>query len=173
MSRQSAVGVYEDMSKAEEAIRELDRSGFPIEQVSIIARSLEGEKEIHGFVSAGGLAGKVASVGAWVGGLFTLLVGAAFFWVPGSGPLVVAGPLAAAMLGRLEGGSTGAAGGELLAPMVEWGVSRYHIVRYAELVKGGKYLVVAHGDPAEVARACDILHCGEPEEVEVHTGEES
>ena len=44
------------------------------------------------------------SLGAFWGGLWGLLVGAAFFWVPGVGPLLVAGPVAAWIIGDLEGG---------------------------------------------------------------------
>jgi hypothetical protein len=46
-----------------------------------------------------------------------LLVGAAFVWVPGFGPLLVAGLLTAAILGGVEGVVAGAAGGGLLSAL--------------------------------------------------------
>jgi hypothetical protein len=95
MSDQSVIGVYDTMSKAEEVIGALNSGGFPIKQVSITAQNLESEKEIHGFVTAGDVAKSGAGTGAWLGGLFGLLAGAAFIWVPGFGPLIVAGSLAA------------------------------------------------------------------------------
>ncbi len=82
MSNQSVVGVYDDMPKAEEAVRMLDKGGFPIKQVSIVAQDLESEKEVHGYVTAGDVAKSGAGTGAWVGGLFGLLVGAANVNVP-------------------------------------------------------------------------------------------
>ena len=157
MSEQSVIGVYETMSKAEEAIGALGRSGFPITQVSITAQNLESEKEIHGYVTAGDVAKTGASTGAWVGGLFGVLMGAAFIWVPVFGPLMVAGPLAVALLGGLEGAAAGAAGGGLLGALAGWGVSKQHILKYEEHLKGGKYLVIAHGTADEVARAHNIL----------------
>jgi hypothetical protein len=35
MSDQGVIGMYDSMSKAEETVYTLDRSGFPIKQVSI------------------------------------------------------------------------------------------------------------------------------------------
>jgi len=173
MSEQSVVGVYPTMSEAEEAVRMLDRGGFPIQQVSIVAQNLESEKEVHGYVTVGDIAKSGAGTGAWVGGLFGLLIGAAFIWVPGFGPLVVAGPLAAMLLGGIEGLVAGAAGGGLLGALVGWGVSKEHILKYEERLKGGKYLVIAHGSAEEVAKAHNILEGSGATELNVHTAEAS
>ncbi|MEJ2151145.1 MAG: 2-oxobutyrate oxidase, partial [Chloroflexota bacterium] len=106
--------------------------------------------------------------GAWVGGLFGLLIGAAFIWVPGFGPLLVAGPLAAMLLGGVGGAFVGAAGGGLLGVLVGWGVSKQHILKYEEKVKSGKYLLIAHGDADMVSKARDILESTDAEELAVH-----
>jgi hypothetical protein len=106
--------------------------------------------------------------GAWVGGLFGLLAGAAFIWVPGFGPLIVAGSLAAVLIGGAEGVAVGAAGGGLLGALAGWGVSRQHIIKYEEHLKGGKYLVIAHGSAEEAARAHNILQTTGAAEVTRH-----
>lgn len=157
MSEQSVIGVYHTMSEAEEAVRMLDKGGFPIKQVSIVAQDMESEKEVHGYVTAGDVAKSGAGTGAWVGGFFGLLVGAAFIWVPGFGPLLVAGPFAVMLLGGIEGAIAGATGGGLLGALVGWGVSKEHILKYEEKLKGGKYLLMAHGSAEEVTRAHNIL----------------
>jgi hypothetical protein len=153
----SVIGVYENMAAAEEAVRQLDKGGFPIKQISIIGQDLQSEKEVHGFITTGDVAKSGAGTGAWMGGLFGLLIGAAFIWVPGFGPLMAAGPFAAALLGGIEGAVAGAAGGGLLGTLAGWGVSKQHIVKYEEHLKGGKYLVIAHGSQAEVEKAKNIL----------------
>ena len=172
MSDQSVIGVYDSMTNAEDAVRMLDKGGFPIKQVSIVAQDLESEKAVHGYVTAGDVAKSGAGVGAWVGGLFGLLIGAAFIWVPGFGPLLVAGPFAAMLLGGIEGAIAGAAGGGLLGALVGWGVSKEHILKYAEELKGGKYLLIAHGSAGEVARAHNILQGSGATELNVHSGAE-
>ena len=47
MPEQSVIGIYDTMSKAEQAVRQLDREGFPIQQVSIIGHDSERELEEH------------------------------------------------------------------------------------------------------------------------------
>lgn len=157
MAQQSIIGVYDTLGQAEDAVRTLDRAGFPIRQVSILARDLTSERQVNGFLTAGDVATEGAGTGAWLGGLFGLLVGAAFIWVPGFGPLIVAGPLAAAIAGGVEGAVVGAAGGGLLGALVGWGVSRDHVLKYEERLRGGQYLVVAHGSTNDVVRAGEIL----------------
>jgi hypothetical protein len=168
MNEQSVIGVYDSMPKAEDAVRALGTGGYPIQQISVVAQDLQSEKQVHGFVTAGDLAKGGAATGAWVGGLFGLLIGAAFIWVPGFGPLLVAGPLAAMLLGGIEGVLAGAAGGGLLGALVGWGVSDKHILKYEEHIKGGKYLVIAHGTSDQITTARDILHHTEAEEVNLH-----
>ena len=138
MTDQSVVGVYETMAKAEDAVRMLNQGRFPIRQVSIIAQSLESEREVHGYVTGGDVARSGAGTGAWVGGLFGLLIGAAFIWVPGFGPLLVAGPVASMLLGGIEGALAGAAGGGILGFLAGLGISRKHILKYRGKAQGGQ-----------------------------------
>ncbi len=165
----SAVGVYDRMSGAEEAVRGLGRSGFPRTQISVVARDLESEKEVHGYITAGDVAESGAARGAWFSGLFGLLVGAAFVWAPDFGPLLVVGPLAATLLSGIEGALAGATGGGLLGALVGWGVSMQDILRYEEQVRQGEYLVIAHGSAEEVAQAHDILKGTAAAELDVHS----
>jgi hypothetical protein len=168
MSEESVVGIYGTMSGAEQAVRELGRAGVPLHRISIVAQNLESEKEIHGYVNAGDIAKGGAGTGAWVGGLFGVLMGVAFLWVPGFGPLLVAGPLSAALLGGVEGAAIGAAGGGLLGGLIGWGVSRKHILKYEEHLRGGKYLLLVHGSHEEVQRAHDVLQGTGATQLDLH-----
>jgi hypothetical protein len=164
----SAVGVYTSMDAAEDAVRQLGQGGFPIQHVSIIARDLGSESKVHGFVTSCDVAKSSARTGAWVGGIFGLLAGAAFLWVPGVGPLVVAGSLASALLGGVEGAVAGAATTGVLGWLFSLGIGKQHILKYEQSVKAGKYLVVAHGSPDDVAKAKQILSGTKPAELNVH-----
>jgi uncharacterized membrane protein len=157
MDQQSVIHIYPSLEEAEAAVKHLSDSKFPINQISIVTQNIETTKQVHGFITAGDVAARGASSGAWMGGLFGLLVGAAFIWVPGFGPLFVAGPFAAALLGGAEGIVAGAAGGGLLGALFGWGISKEHILKYEEVIKGGKYLVIANGDETQVSQARTIL----------------
>jgi hypothetical protein len=164
----SVVAVYAHIDQAEEAVRKLGVGGFPIQHVSIIAQNLGTEKKIHGFVTSCDVAKSTARTGAWVGGIFGLLVGAAFLWVPGVGPLIVAGSLASSLLGGVEGAVAGAAFSGLLGWLASLGISKQHILKYEQQVKAGKYLVIAHGSADEVAKAKTVLAATAPAELNTH-----
>jgi hypothetical protein len=51
VSEQGVIGIYDSMSKAEEAVYKLDRGGFPIKQVSIVAQNLQSERRVNGYVT--------------------------------------------------------------------------------------------------------------------------
>ena len=158
MSQQSSVvGVYEKLSAAEAAVKKLDEGKFPIQQISVVAKDIQDEKKVHGYVTACDVSKSGAKTGAWMGGLFGALVGAAFIWVPGVGLAVVAGSLSAALLGGVEGALAGSAMGGILSGLAAWGISKQHILKYEESVKAGSYLLVAHGSPDEVALAQNLL----------------
>jgi uncharacterized membrane protein len=157
MSEQSVVGVYRTMDEAEEAARALDRAKFPVNQISIVTKDISSEKKVHGYVTACDVSKSGAKQGAWLGGIFGLLVGAAFMWVPGVGPVVVAGSLAAALAGGVEGALAGSALGGILSGLAAWGISKQHILKYEEVVRAGKFLLVAHGSPADVEKARGVL----------------
>jgi hypothetical protein len=164
----SVVAVFHHIDEAEAAVQELGKGGFPIQHVSIIAKNLGTEKKVHGFVTSCDVAKSAAKTGAWVGGIFGLLVGAAFVWVPGVGPLIVAGSLSSALLGGLEGAVTGAALTGMLGWLSALGISKEHILKYEESVKAGHYLVIAHGTPQDAAKAKAILQGSKPVAVTTH-----
>jgi hypothetical protein len=80
------------MGEAEEAVTALLDSGVPAGQISIVGQDLPSETQVHGFVQTADVAKSGAGAGAWVGGLFGILSGAALLFVPGVGP--VPGPAA-------------------------------------------------------------------------------
>ena len=59
MSEQGVIGIYDSMSKAEEAVYMLDRGGFPTKQASIVAQNLQSGRRVNGYVtvSDGGRSG--------------------------------------------------------------------------------------------------------------------
>lgn len=160
--------VYPSIEVAEEAVKLLEENHFPVERVSILAQDLSSEKKVHGYVKAGDIAKSGATIGGWVGGLFGILVGAAFIWVPGFGPLIVAGPLSAALLGGLEGVVAGSIAGATLGFLSGLGIEKKHILKFEEHLKAGKYLLVVQGSQEEIERIKKILDDTHPVEIQVH-----
>ena len=149
----AVIAVFPDLAAAEQAVIALAKKDFPVDRISIVGKDMESEIRISGFVTTGDVAGPSAATGAWVGGLFGVLSGAAMLFIPGIGPLVVLGPLAAAAVGAAEGALLGGAVGALLGHFV----AKKHLPKYEELVRTGHYLLVVHGTEEEVARAQRLL----------------
>ena len=104
MSDTSAViAIYDTHTTADNAVKELQKSGFDMKKLSIVGKDYQTDEQVVGFYNAGDRMKYWGKLGAFWGGLFGLLVGAAFFWVPGIGPMVVAGPLTAWIVAGLEG----------------------------------------------------------------------
>jgi len=51
VSEQGVIGIYDSMSKAEEAVYMLDRGGFPTKQASIVAQNLQSGRRVNGYVT--------------------------------------------------------------------------------------------------------------------------
>ena len=162
------IAVYPDHASAEAAVKRLLKEGFDMKEVSIVGRDFQVEEEPIGFVSARDFIGTGAGTGAWVGGLFGLLIGAAFLVLPGVGPVIVAGPLSAALLGGLEGALAGAALGALSGALVGLGIPKNQALKYEAQVKAGKFLVLVRGTPEQIERARAVLSTGKQEDVEVY-----
>ena len=171
MAERSVVGIYDTMAQAEEAVHTLDQAGFPVKHVSVVTQNLASDKATHGYITPGDdLTPHGAATGAWVGGLCGVLIGSAFLWVPGFGPLLVVGRLAALLLAGVEGAMMGAATGSLLGALVNWGIEEEQILDYEQQVQGGKHLVIAYGTAEAVAQAHAILQGTAAGALRVHAG---
>ena len=149
----AVIGVFADLDSAQAAVERLAEAGFPIDHISVVGQDLQSETRFNGYVTTGDIAGPSAATGAWVGGLFGLLVGSALLFPPAAGPLIVLGPLAAAASGAVQGAVV--AGG--IGAIVGHFVAKRHIPKYERLVRAGSYLVVVHGTEQDVARAQQVL----------------
>ena len=158
MSEKNAVvAIYDTHSQAEEALKELQRSGFDMKKLSIVGKDYHTEEHVVGYYNTGDRAKYWGKLGAFWGGLWGLLIGAAFFWIPGIGPVLVAGPLVAWIVAALEGAVIGGGLSALGAALFSIGIPRNSVLEYETSIEAGNFLLVAHGTEAEVAHAREIL----------------
>lgn len=159
-----AVGVFSSYSEAEGALNELKNSGYPMNQVSVVARDAEKNDSIAGAdlsdkvgnkADEGATSGAIA--GGTVGGLTGLLVGIGALAIPGIGPVMTAGALGTALATALSGGAIGAAAGGLLGALVGLGIPEERAKAYNDRVSHGDYLVMVEGSQDEIDRAQTIL----------------
>ena len=159
MTRENAIiAVYETHTQAEDTIKELQRSGFDMHKLSILGKGYHSEEYPIGFYTTGDRMKTWGGVGAFWGGLWGLLFGAAFFWIPGIGPIAAAGPIVHLLAGALEGAALVGGLSALGAALASLGVPRKSVVKYETELKADKYLVIAHGNEKETERAREIMN---------------
>jgi uncharacterized membrane protein len=167
----TAVAVFHSHEAAEKAIRELEKSGFDMKTLSIVGKDYHTEEHVVGYYNAGDRMLYWGQLGAFWGGFWGLLLGSAFFWVPGVGQVLVAGPMVLWIVGALEEAVVVGGLSALGAALFSIGIPNDSVVQYETAVKNGKLVLVAHGTPEDVERARKILDQSHAESTTVHAGQ--
>ena len=155
--------LYDTYSDAERAVTRLEGAGVPHSDISIVAnnsdnwygsRSGKVDRDRDGVDDRAEGAGTGAGIGAGLGGAAGLLAGLGLLAIPGLGPLVAAGWLAATAVGAAAGAATGG----IVGALTEAGVSKEDASRYAEGVRRGGTLVTARVPDQDRARLDALLN---------------
>ncbi len=156
----SCIAIFNTHVEAEQAVKDLQKADFDMKKLSIVGKGYHTEEEPLGYYTVGDRVMFWGKQGAFWGGLWGLLLGAGFFWIPAFGPLVVAGPISVALIGALEGAVLTGGMTALGAAIYSIGVPRESVIKYEMAIKSDKFLLIVHGTQAEVERARDILKTG-------------
>jgi uncharacterized membrane protein len=156
MMAEVIVAVFDDLDKARLAVEALLDARFTKNDISVVVsdanrKYLEKYSELPAplqEVTTG------AAGGAFLGGLTGLLTGLLALLVPGVGPVIAVGPIAAGLIGA----GMGAAAGGLVGALIDLGMEKELADSYAEAVRRGGILVAvrALGDLNE--RAIQVLN---------------
>jgi hypothetical protein len=144
-------GLYDNYDDARDAVGELEASGVPSDDISIVANNSDewyrdGDRSDAGdndHSDTAEDAGTGAGIGAVVGGAGGLLTGLGIMAIPGVGPVVAAGWLAATAAGAVAGAVVGGATGGIIGALTDSGVPEGDAHVYAEGVRRGGTLVTA------------------------------
>jgi len=164
-----AVAVYDTHPQAEDAVKTLQRAAFEMNKISIIGRDYLTEEHVIGYFNASDRAMFFGKLGAFWGGLAGILFGAAFIFVPVVGHVIILGPLAAALVGGLQGAVLAGGAGALAGALTAIGIPKNSVLRYETALKADKFLVVVHGDAQEIKRAREALAPGNPTSFDEHS----
>lgn len=152
-----AVAIYDTHAAAEEAIKSLQKAGFDMKKISIVGRDYQTEEHVVGYLNAGDRAKIFGKYGALWGGLMGILFGSAMIFVPVVGPIVAMGPLAASLVGGLEGAALMGGVSALVGALSALGIPRDSVLRFETALKADKFMLVVHGDADDAAKAQEVL----------------
>jgi hypothetical protein len=163
----SVVAIFGEHMAAEEAVKELKNGGFNVKKLSIIGRDFHTEDHVVGFYNTGDRVKYWGSLGAFWGGLWGLLFGAAFLFIPGIGPVIAAGSVVSWIIAALEGAIVFGGLSALGAGLVSFGIPKDSVVKYETDIKAGKFMLIAHGTADEVQKAREILQSSASKDIQV------
>jgi hypothetical protein len=143
----TVVGLFRDSVEADVAVRDLVDAGFAHADISLVAPEHSPTEPESTEDSSG------TAKGAAIGGLAGALLGVAGIAIPGIGPLLAAGPIAAV----LAGAGVGAAAGGMLAALHDLGIPEQEALHWQEGLKRGGTLVAVHAGEEALGRAQRIL----------------
>ena len=153
-----AIGVFSSWNIAEQALKELKDTGFPMNKISVFTKDSADEKlssedkSKRTLTQSEGVA-LGASAGAATGGLLALAGGIAALLIPGIGLPLVAESVLTVLLGS---GAVAAAGG-LIGALEGWHIPEKQAKFYNDRVSQGDYLVTVEGTESEITTAEKIL----------------
>ncbi len=154
--------LYDNYAEAQKAVQNLEAAGLPHSVISIVSNNSDSwfstdkkvDRDHDGVDDRAEGAGKGAGIGAGVGGAAGLLAGLGLLAIPGLGPVVAAGWLAATAVGAAAGAATGG----IVGALTEAGVSEEDAHSYAEGVRRGGTLVSARVPDADRSRLDAVLN---------------
>lgn len=154
--------LFDNYSDATNAVRELEALGIPHDQLSVVANNADkahGDHihQDHGGVDDHGDVSRGVSTGAVLGGAGGLLAGLGLLAIPGLGPIVAAGWLAATAAGAGIGAVGGAATGGIVGALKNAGHTDEEAHVYSEGVRRGGSLVSAKVDDNKVNEVEAVL----------------
>jgi hypothetical protein len=149
------VGLFESRQAAEAAVQALLAAGFSADKTSLFVQApiqadgpATGDVQLDDVIEVGGERG--AELGIAAGGLGGALAGFGLLAIPGVGPVLAIGPLAAALTGAITGGALGGFAGSLAA----LGVSEAEALAAELHMKRGQAVVIVETERrGEDARA--------------------
>ena len=164
----SVIAIYGNHAAAEEAVKELHKSGFDMKKVSIVGKDYHSEEHVMGYYNTGDRVGYWGRLGAFWGAIWGFIFGSALFFIPGIGPVLVGGPLVVSLLGALEGAVITGGLSALGAALYSIGIPRDSVLKYETSLKADKFLLIVHSTVEEVKKAHEILEATKVEETASH-----
>jgi len=153
MSHPLVLGLFDDAGAAATAARALRALGLPAQQVSIVARSHDTEGELAEASGASpGSELEDSRPASRLGELSAHLIAAVALMLPGIGPIVADGPLAAGL-----GEAAGHVAGGLARMLERAGLPADEAESWQSRVEDGAVLVGAHTDTAQANTAAETL----------------
>ena len=148
----AVVRVYDPHAEVEATIKELQSSGFDMNRLSIVGKDYHTAEGVITYDNADDRMKVWCQFGDFCGGLSGLLLGSAFYFIPGIGPVIVFGPLVSWIVRALQGAVMVRGLSALGAGLHSIGIPKYNIMEYEKALISDEFIIIAHGKPDDIAK---------------------
>ncbi|MDQ6615748.1 MAG: general stress protein [Actinomycetota bacterium] len=155
----AVVAVYASEEDLTAAIKHLEQAKFDMANISVLGKGISEERHVVGFETPSTHTTRWAKWGGMWGWIF-----GAFVFIPGVGHVAIGGYLLFLLLST----AVGATGGALAGALTGVGIPTDGIPKYEADLRADRFLVVAHGTPAEVELARGLLGQTTHERIDHH-----
>jgi len=152
MATQMVIALFDDLAHAQRAIEILEEDGFARHDISVVTKhgaEQPARDDIDSDPTVASVAEEEAKTGGMIGGVGGLIAGLAAFAVPGIGPILAIGPLAAA----LGGAAMGAVAGGIVGALAEAGVPEDRARHFQQRILHGDVVLTLHTNNEGARRA--------------------
>ena len=156
----AVVGVCDPHPALKNTNKKIQNAGLGQKQKYKAGRDYHTQERDLGHYNAGDRMNLWCQLGHFWGGLSGMLMGSAFYFIPGIGPIIVFGPLVSWIVRALKGAGTAGELSALGTGLHSIGIPVDSIMEYEKALKFDKFIVIAHGTSDEAAKAKSILESG-------------
>lgn len=153
----TVIGVFDKQGNAEQALKQIKKAGISEDKISMVVRDEENNNNAN-YMNQN-LTNGTATGGA-LGGLAGLAASMGALAIPGIGPILAVGPIAA--------GLSGAAAGGIAGGLVDMGIPEERGNYYENEVKSGKILAAVETEEDKVNDIASYLRDNGASDVETH-----
>jgi hypothetical protein len=157
-AQNATVAVLDSHRRVEESVQRLRQSDFDLSKLSVAAKERHPEQQVVAHYGAGGHARYWGEFGPFWTEMWASLSGWACFDFPGTGPILVAGPLGGWIVAALENEAVFGGLSAFGAALYGLGIPKDAVLRCEAAVRMDKLLLIAHGAVDEVGKARELLN---------------
>jgi hypothetical protein len=157
LEENTTVTIYLKPDQVQEGVKELEKFGFDLKRVSVIGGAYRDHEELIAYYKQGDKLTCWGDRSEFWNGLFGRLREWALFSCPGTGSLLVVGPVAVWVVAVLNNSAIFAGMSALGATLYSMGLARDRVQDCEEALRKGSYLLIVHGPAEKVSQAKRIL----------------
>jgi hypothetical protein len=157
----AAVAIFSNPGQAQNVVADLARSGFDLKRLSVVGKAYREQNEPIAYYKQGDQMKCWGERSGFWNKLCSTIRGWALFSIPGTGLLLVVGPLALWIVMALDNSAIFGNLSALGAMLYSMGLTKESVQNYEEALRKGNYLVIVHGPAEEVRRAKRVLKSAE------------